>query len=380
MSKSLLNNMGEDLRIRLSKSSISALERDAVDRVMQAEFLGMGPETQLFEQELSDYFCRHVSVVNTGTSAIQLCLQALGVGEGDEVIVPTITYLASFQAVSATGAVPVSADIDLSTGNLNLKSAISKISEKTKAVIWVHYAGDPAGFNELEKEFNKHDIPVIEDAAHAFGSAQHGKIVGTMGSYACFSFDGIKNITSGEGGAVVTNNSTVKSYVDDARLLGVTGDSKNRFNKKRTWVPEVTIQGWRYHMNDVSAAIGRVQLRRSESFFQARQNLAKYYDYKLANHEGLQLFTRDYTSIVPHIYPIRVKNNKRDLLRDVLEHSGIQCGIHYYPNHLLKKYQIDHPLPFSETLYQELLTLPLHTDLSYQNVDEVSACICDYLN
>lgn len=362
----------------MSKSSISTLERDAVDRVMKAEFLGMGPETQLFEQELSDYFGRHVSVVNTGTSAIQLCLQALGIGQGDEVIVPSITYLASFQAVSATGAVPVSADIDLSTGNLDLKSAISKISKETKAVIWVHYAGDPAGFNELEQEFRKHEIPVVEDAAHAFGSSIRGRIVGNLGSYACFSFDGIKNITSGEGGAVVTDNLMVKAYVDDARLLGVSGDSKNRFNKKRTWAPEVTIQGWRYHMNDVSAAIGRVQFKRRHDFFEKRKSLASLYDVNLMGITGLSTFNRNYTDIVPHIYPIRVHHEQRDALKSFLEIKGVQTGIHYFPCHLLKKYKAQYSLVNAEKIYLELLTLPLHFDLSTDDVKLVSMLIGEF--
>lgn len=363
------------MQIRLSKTSLSNQEKKAVLRVLNKEFLGMGEEVGKFEKELTLYFKRYVSLVNTGTSAIQLCLEGLDIGQLDEVLVPSITYLSSYQAISAAGAKPIAVDVDPLTGNLSMKNLNKYLTKKTKALLWVHYAGDPSGFILCKKFCKEHQIHLIEDAAHAFGSKLNGIQVGCLDKYTCFSFDGIKNITSGEGGAVVTSDKKLKKYVDDARLLGVKNDSKKRFKYLRTWKPEVNIQGWRYHMSDINAAIGRVQLKRSNIFFKHRKKLARYYDRQLKNVKNIVLFDRNYDQVVPHIYPIKVENGLRNKLKNFLNKKGIQTGIHYFPNHRLSKYKTTYNLVNSETLYSQLLTLPLHFDLKKKNIDFICEMI-----
>ena len=218
---------------------------------------------------------------------------------------------------------------------------------------------------------------MIEDAAHAFGSVYNGKIIGSIGDVICFSFDGIKNITSEEGGAVVSYNSDVISRVQDLRFLGVEKDTANRYSRKRSWEFDVKEQGWRYHMSDIMASIGRVQLQRFEREFQPKRIfLHKHYRKRLEVIDGISLFETDLEHVTPHIMVIRVLNGKRDIVRKKLEESNIPTGIHYKPNHLLSFYynkQIS--LPITEKLFQELLTLPLHFDLEINDIDY----ICDKL-
>lgn len=361
--------------IRLSKSVIGEGEMREVRRILENGFLGMGPETQKFEQELAGYIGgdREVCCVNTGTAALHLALQACGIGTGDEVLVPSLTFVATFQAISATGAVPVACDVDEAAVFIDVNDARRKLTSRTKAVLPVHYAsavGDLEGVYQLAKE---HGLRVIEDAAHAFGGTYRGKKIGGAGDIICFSFDGIKNITSGEGGAVVTGDRTIIEYVQDARLLGVVKDTESRYRRERSWEFDVTHQGFRYHMSDIMAAIGRVQLRRLETeFTPKRRELAAYYRKRLAGMDGVSLFEGDLESIVPHIMPVRIHGGLRDAARRALTDINIQTGIQYKPNHLLAYYGGGKvKLPVAEKLYEELLTLPLHPELDNNGVDKI---------
>ena len=169
----------------------------------------MGTQVGEFEKELSRFFGRPAICVSTGTAALQLALQALGVGQGDEVLVQSLTYVASFQAISATGATAVCCDVDPATITLDVCDVESKITSKTKAIMPVHYAGGVGELDAIYEVAKKYNLRVIEDAAHAFGSSHKSRLVGSYGDIACFSFDGIKNITSGEGGCIVTNDTDV---------------------------------------------------------------------------------------------------------------------------------------------------------------------------
>ena len=183
--------------IRLSKSSIGEAEKQAVVRVLDNEYLGMGTEVKQFEEELTKFFGRPAVCVVNGTAALHLSLQAAGVSQGDEVLVQSLTYVASFQAISATGARPIACDVDVETLCLDWRDAEKRLTTRTKAVMPVHYAGGVGALDEIYAFAGQHGLRVIEDAAHAFGTEYQGKKVGGFGDIACFSFDGIKNITSG---------------------------------------------------------------------------------------------------------------------------------------------------------------------------------------
>ena len=346
----------------------------AVQGVLDREYLGMGSEVQEFEIMLSKFFCRPAVCVVNGTAALHLALQACDIGYGDEVLVPSLTYVSSFQAISATGAKSIACDIDSNAFLLDLADAEKRITSKTRAIMPVHYTGGVGDLDSVYSFAKKHHLRVIEDAAHAFGTTYKGKRVGSFGNIACFSFDGIKNITSGEGGCVVTNDEAVLQKVKDARLLGVEIDSDKRYTGKRSWDFNVNAQGWRYHMSNIMAAIGIEQIKRFPEFAQKRQRLAKQYDKQFFSHPIIQPVLRDYNSVVPHIYVVRVFGMKdRKHVTQVMSEKGIQVGYHYQPNHWLSLYEDKSLLPFpvTDTVFPELLTLPLHSDLSSGDIEFV---------
>ncbi len=360
--------------IRLSKSCLSPAEKEAVMGVLDREFLGMGAEVQQFEQLLTKFLGRPVLCVVNGTAAVQLAVQACGIGPDDEVLVPSLTYVASFQAISATGAKPVACDIDPQTCQLDWRDAERRLTSRTRAIMPVHYTGGVGDLDGMVAWAQRHGLRVIEDAAHALGTTHQGKRIGGFGDIACFSFDGIKNITSGEGGCVVTEDPDVLSKIQDARLLGVEKDSEKRYAGQRTWEYDVTAQGWRYHMSNIMAAIGLEQLKRLPQLAAIRQRLARRYDEILQGHPKIQPLPRDYETVVPHIYVVRIKGMPdRQTLQSQLLEQGIQTGVHYQPNHALSFYSDSQAsaLPVTDAVYPELLTLPLHPDLSEQDVVRV---------
>ena len=361
--------------IRLSKSTVGEREAEALAHVIEDGRLGMGSSVEKFEKELEGFIGggRRVLCVNTGTAALHLAVQACGIGAGDEVLVPTITYIASFQAVSATGATPVACDVDPRTLCLDAADAARRITSRTRAIMPVHYAsgqGDLDGVYELAR---RRGLRVIEDAAHAFGGYWKGARVGATGDVVCFSFDGIKNITSGEGGAVVTSDEEVARRISDARLLGVEKDADKRYQGQRSWEFDATAQGWRYHMSNLMAAIGRVQLQRLDGEFAPRRiALAMRYERLLAGAPNIQTLGLEYGRVVPHIFPVLFGSGLRDTVRQALIADAIECGIHYKPNHLLSLYGGGSVrLPVAEDAYARMLTLPLHVDLTEDEQDRV---------
>jgi dTDP-4-amino-4,6-dideoxygalactose transaminase len=351
-------------KIRLSKSSISLREKEAVLKVLDKEFLGMGEEVNLFEQKIKNYLQTDLEVVcvNTGTAALHIVLSALGLQEGDEVIVPSLTYVATFQAISATGAKPIPCEVNSDTLFLDCKDAEKRITNRTKVIIPVHYASSSKGMEEVYQLAKKYNLRVVEDAAQAFGSFRHGTQIGVVGDIICFSFDGIKNITSGEGGAVLSNDKDLIQKVQDIRLLGVEKDTEKRYLGQRSWDFDVSLQGFRYHMSNIMAAIGMVQIERIDDFRLKRQNIAMEYIDKLKDISEISFLNIDFNETLPHIFVL--KTTKRDNLRNFLLEHNIECGVHYKPNHLLSKYYIDYSLPTTERIYEQILTLPCHFDLT----------------
>ena len=353
-------------KIRLSKSVVGEEEKQALARAIEAGYLGMGSEVQLFEEEIRQFLgtTHEVICVNTGTAALHLALQASGVGPGDEVLAPSLTYVATFQAISATGAKAVACDVSLDRGFIDLDDAVKRLSPRTKAILAVHYASSSEGMESVRDFASRYQLRVIEDAAHSFGCVRGQERIGAAGDITCFSFDGIKNITSGEGGAVVTGDPEVARRIKDARLLGVEKDTDKRYAGQRSWTFDVREQGWRYHMSNLMAAVGREQLKKLPRFAVIRRVRAQAYVDALRELSGLAMLDIDYSQLVPHIFPVRILAGRRDRVFDALIAADIECGIHYQPNHLLSYYRTDYGLPNTERLHSELLSLPLHPDLS----------------
>lgn len=373
------------MSMRLSRSIVGEAEAEAVRRVICEDgYLGIGKEVQQFEADVAAYLGVPASWVisaNTGTAALHLAVEAvLGHGSGAEVLVPSLTFVASFQAISGAGAVPVACDARLDTATIDLADAERRLTPRTKAIMPVHYASNPVDLDGVYAFAEKHGLRVIEDAAHAFGCLYKGRKIGSFGDVACFSFDGIKNITSGEGGCAVFFNATEAGYAADARLLSVEGDTRSRFAGIRTWDPDVKRVGWRFHMSNIMAAIGRVQLSRLDGeFIPARRALGDIYRQRLAGLDGLRLLQTDPQDfVVPHIVCVRVLDGRKDELKAALTAAGIPVGVHYKPNHLLSLFRPapgSLPLPVTEQLYGELVTLPMHPGLSTADAEH----ICDVI-
>jgi len=338
----------------------------------------MGKQVGQFEQKLSEFFNREVVCVVNGTAALHLALAGCDLPPRSEVLVPSLTYLASYQAIVAAGLTPVSCDVDATNLSLDVLDAANKLTKETRAIMPVHFSGSTLGLSEVYDFAERNDLRVIEDAAHAFGSEHWSKKVGSFGDISCFSFDGIKNITSGEGGCVVSHDEKVLNRVRDSRLLGVIGDSKRRLRNERSWVFDVEGPGWRFHMSNLMAAIGLAQLDKRQRLADKRKNLALLYDRHFTDCKlPIYPVARSDPGAVPHIYVVRIANlEDRVKLRQNLAERGIETGVNYYPNHLLSFFGGGRTrLPVTERIFPELLTLPLHPDLTEEDV----AYVCSEL-
>lgn len=368
--------------IRLSKSCIGQEEIDAVTDVLKREYLGMGVDVHKFEDELKEFFGRDVTLVNTGTAALHLACQGIGLKEGDEVLVQSLTYVACFQAIRATGATPVACEVTDDTLTIDLEDAERKVTPRTKAIMPVHYAGQVGDLDAVYAFAKKHNLRVIEDASHGFGTIYKGRKIGSFGDVVCISMDGIKNITSGEGGMIITDDPKVQKIVKDARLLSVQNDTDSRFKGTRTWVFDVDQAGWRYHMSNIMAAIGYTQLKKFPKFKEIRQRLAKIYQQELEGVDGVKLIPCNYDEVVPHIVVIRVRDDKRDAVKEALNEAGVGTGMHYRPNHLLTLFagnQDNKTLAHTDQVYKELITVPLHPDLTEDDIHFICGIIKEEL-
>lgn len=357
--------------IRLSKSCIGQEEIDAVTDVLHREYLGMGEDVKKFECDLKEFFDRDVTLVNTGTAALHLAVQGAGIKEGDEVLVQSLTYVACFQAVRATGGVPIACEVDDDTLTIDLADAERKLTPRTKAIMPIHYAGNPGNLDEIYAFAKKYNLRVIEDASHAFGTTYRGRKIGSFGDIICISMDGIKNITSGEGGMIITDDPICQKIVKDARLLSVQNDTDSRFAGTRTWIFDVNQPGWRYHMSNIMAAIGYTQLQKFPKFKEIRQRLAKIYQKELSNVAGVKIIPCNYDDVVPHIFVVRITNGRRDEVKQYLNDNGVATGMHYRPNHLLSLFsgnQDNATLMLTDEIYGQLITLPLHVDMTEEDV------------
>jgi len=365
--------------IRLSKSCIGEEEKKAVCAVLDRGFLGMGQEVKLFEDELRSFIGTNNEVicVNTGTAALHLALLCLDIGPGDEVLVPTITYVASFQAISATGATPVACDVLENSVFIDVVDAEKRITENTRAIMPVHYASNSSDIPKVYELAKKYQLRVVEDAAHSFGCIRNGNRIGFDGDVVCFSFDGIKNITSGEGGAVVTADQLLANRIKDARLLGVKKDTEKRFSGQRSWSFDVEYQGFRYHMSDIMASIGRAQLKRFDQLATARREIAKKYVCGLSGYAQLRMLNLNYEEVVPHIFPVFFSSTEiRDQVEKCLLEQNVEVGRHYQPNHTLTYFRESiSPLQNAEKLFSEMLTLPMHPSLDEGNIQKIISII-----
>ena len=345
--------------IPAAKPLIGNAERAAVDAVLASGSLAQGPQVAAFEQEFSEVVGGSRCVaVNSGTSALHLALLALGVGPGDEVIVPSFTFAATANAVCLSGATPVFADIDERTYCIDPASVESLVSTRTRAVLPVHLYGQSADMSALSDLARKHDLLVVEDAAQAHAATWQGLPVGSLGDAGAFSFYPTKNMTSGEGGMVSTRSASVARQVQLLRNQGMEQRYRNE------------IVGFNTRMSDIHAAIGRVQLTRLAAWTQQRQANAAFLT------ENLQGVVTPYTDPraehVYHQYTIRVPGFDRDAFAAALADGGVGSGVYYpTPVHRLPSFDRAVTLPTTERVANQVLSLPVHPGLATEDLETI---------
>jgi len=359
-------------------------EINEVIDTLKSGWITTGPKVKQFESDFQDFIGSGVEAiaVNSATSGLHLALEALGVGEGDEVIIPSLTFTATAEVARYLGANVRIVDVNPITLNIDIDAIRAAITPKTKVIMPVHYAGLSCNMDEillLAKEF---DLKVVEDAAHALPTTYRGDMIGSLESdITVFSFYANKTMTTGEGGMVITRNPDLAKRMKIMRLHGISRDAFDRFqSKKSAWYYEVIAPGFKYNMTDIAAAIGIHQLKKLPGFLNRRQYLAKRYFDSLSDLPlNLPMDDADGGSHSWHLFVIRIQDNSpvnRDELIQILSDQGIGSSVHYVPLHRQPywrdKYQLTIDMfPVTDKAYQTMLSVPLYTAMSDEQQDRV---------
>ncbi len=344
---------------------------------LRSGWVTTGPKAKRFESDftsfLGDSSLESISV-NSATSGLHLALEALGVGPGDEVIVPTYTFTATAEIVRYLGATPIMVDVDAHTFNMTVESFSRAITSKTKVVVPVHFAGLCCDMNPIIAHAKKHNIKIVEDAAHALPTVYQGDIVGTLETdFTVFSFYANKTMTTGEGGMVVTRNRELAKHCRIMRLHGISKDAFDRYTStKPSWFYEVVAPGYKYNMPDISAAMGIHQLKRLPGFLSKRTQMAEVYHKELADLPlELPSLALDGDQHAWHLYPIKLKPEcgvSRDTFIEKMAEFGIGCSVHFIPLHLHPYWRDTYKLtpemyPVAQRLFEQEVSLPLYTKM-----------------
>ena len=364
--------------------NISADDRKAVIDALKSPLLTDGPKLREFESAFARFTgAKYAIGVSNATSALQLTLKSLGIKKGEEVIVPDITFVATVNAVLLCNATPVLVDVEKEDFNISIESVKNSITKKTKLILPVHMAGKVCKINEIIKIAKHNDLLVLEDCAHAIGTRTEGKHVGMFGNAGCFSFYPTKNITTIEGGMIITNSEKIAKYVTSARNHGLSRSLMNRFSHGKPWDYDVVEPGYNYRLDEVRSALGLSQLKRLKELNLLRRNACEYYKKKLESVKGVitpQISQKD--DNVYHLYITRITkeyNLSRDELFTIFAKEGITTSLHYKPLHKFTAYKntakIYDELKNSNELYNEIISLPLYPKISRNQQDLVIECI-----
>jgi perosamine synthetase len=365
------------------KACLGQEELAGVADAIKSGWITMGPKTVEFEERFKAYLSARAGAangglfgisVNSATAAMHLALKAVGLKRGDEVILPTNTFIATAEVVTYFGAVPVLCDIEEDTHNMAVSSLEKLMTRKTKAVIPVHFGGLPCDMDEIMAAAGKRGLPVIEDAAHALPSAYKGRIVGTIGDLTCFSFYATKTLAMGEGGMVVTANQAYAERVKINRLHGISRDAWDRYTLKGNWYYEVVDNGYKYNTTDINAALGLAQLAKLDAMNAARARIAAVYDGAFAGSAVTPPAGRPDRTTCRHLYVIKVSN--RDELHEKLKQEGIGTSVHFIPVHKHPHYRKtygyrDASYPVANRVFEKALSLPIYPDMTAEQVEHV---------
>lgn len=354
--------------IRISEPVIGSEEKKAINQVLDSGYLVQGKTVNTFERKFARFIgTKYAVATSSGTTALYLALLALGIGKGDEVITPSFSFISTSSVILFTGAKPIFVDVEKETFNINPNLIEQKITKKTKVILPVHVFGLPANMEKIINIAQKNKLLVIEDACQAHGAKFKNQKVGSFGNAGCFSFYATKNITTGEGGMVTTNNKNIVEKIISLRNHGFSSDKKN------------VGLGFNFKMTDLAAAIGIEQLKKLRKFNNIRKTNTEFLNQRLKDTKGLVTPSTDVKSKHSyHLYTLRVTRDfplSRDQLFDYLKQNGIQAGIFYNkPIHKQKIY-IDlgyrDNLEATESLSREVISLPIHPKVTKKDLEKI---------
>jgi dTDP-4-amino-4,6-dideoxygalactose transaminase len=368
------------------RPSIGEDEIRSVVETLKSGWLTTGRKVKNFEEDFAKYMgCGHAIAVNSGTAALHLALDAIGINEGDEIIVPAMTFTATAEVVIYFRAIPVLVDCRRDTLNMDTDQIQRAITQRTKAIIPVHFGGQPCAMDRILEIAKQHKLKVIEDAAHALPAAYHGKKVGTIGDITCFSFYATKTITTGEGGMATTDNPEWANRMRVMSLHGISLDAWNRYTEKGSWYYEIIYPGYKYNLTDIAAALGSEQLKKCDQFYEARRRIAERYDKAFANLAEIQVPVRmPEIQHAWHLYVIqleleRLRMNRREFI-ERLNKEGVGTSVHFIPLHLHPYYRDrfgykPSDFPNASAVFERIVSLPIYPNMTEANVRDVIVAV-----
>jgi len=366
--------------ISYGRQWIDGKDIQAVEKVMRTDWLTQGPTIEKFEQSLAQVAGTKSAVaVSNGTAALHAACFAIGIGENDEVIVPTLTFAASANCVLYCGGTLKLCDINLKTLTIDISEVKKQITSKTKAIIAVDFAGHPTQWQELHSLARQHQLKLIDDAAHALGAKYKGKPVGTLADLTTFSFHPVKAITTAEGGAIVTNNQKLYERLKLFRNHGIRKENRKQKTENRNpaWYQEMVDLGYNYRLTDIQAALGLSQLTKLNRFLKRRQVIASRYIKAFSGIPEIILPPHhQWANHAWHIFPLQFRTLDRNDVYEKLREKGVGCQVHYTPIHLQPYYQNrfgyrQGDFPNAEKYYSRCLTIPLFPAMTNEVVKQV---------
>ena len=397
MSREVVGDVAEKLEfIPYCLPSISDEERAEVADTLSTTWLTKGPKSVRFEKAFAEYVgCEHAIAVSSCTAALHLAVRVIDIQPGDEVITTPMTFCATTEILEYQNAKPVFVDIDPITFNLDIDQIESKITDRTRAIMPVHYAGIPCDMDKLMAIARRHNLEVIEDAAHAAGTRYKGNQIGSMGNLTCYSFYPTKNMTTGEGGMLTTNNA---EYADKARVLSLHGISKDawkRYSSQGQWFYEVTEMGYKYNFTDIQASLGLQQLKKLDHFNEVREKYARMYVEAFQGLPGINLpdfysayLNGDYADQgyynCWHLFTVLVDDKvlsiNRDQFIEELKAKQIGTSVHFIPVHLHPYYADKYgyqrgDFPVTESIYDQTMSIPLYPAMSEDQIHRIANAV-----
>lgn len=369
------------MKIPFHKALLGEEEVNAASEVIRSGWLTMGEKTFEFERNFSEYTGASDSIaVNSCTAALHLALKAAGIGQGDEVIIPAMTFIATWEIIRYFNAVPVLCDIDKDSFVISAAEIEKKITEKTRAIIPVHYGGESCDMDAIMEIAGRNKLTVIEDAAHALPTMYKSKMIGTIGDITCFSFYATKTLTTGEGGMITTGNIGFADRIRRLRLHGITKDAWNRYSDKGSWEYDVSEPGYKYNITDIASAIGIEQLKRCDLMNLMRRDIARKYNSAFSKTGLLDLWdVRDEDECAWHLYPVRLKTDllkidRNDFINE-LKTAGIGTSVHYIPMYRFSAFKNSgytvSDFPHCEDMFAREVSLPIWPGMSKAETDYV---------